>query len=73
MQIQYQAICDVCRLVDKDYSIKECGFCPMCDSYICTKDNNRWDRRLIAAIKRKIEPGYTGLPDYEKNIQETGK
>ena len=40
----------------------------MCDAWICEADENKWGRRLKAALKRKLEPGYKGLPDYEKKI-----
>lgn len=41
----------------------------MCDAWICQDDLNRWDRRIKAAIKRKLEPGYKGLEDYVSVVQ----
>lgn len=61
-------ICDVCRLCDFDTTTKLCRYCPLCDAWICIDDDIRWDRRLKAAVKRKLEVGYSGLPNYEKTI-----
>lgn len=58
-------ICDVCRLLDYDTTEKLCGYCSLCDAYICDADRNRWDRRIKAALKRKMEAGYSGLHNYE--------
>lgn len=62
---QFRA-CDVCRLLDFDTSAKLCGYCGMCDAWICQEDMNRWSRRIKAALKRKLEPGYRGTPNYEE-------
>lgn len=59
-------ICDVCRLLDFDTTKKLCGYCGMCDAWICSEDQNKWTRRLLAAAKRKLESGYTGLQNYEE-------
>lgn len=64
--------CDVCRLVDYDVAPKPCTYCPMCDAWICEADNNKWGRRIKAAIKRKLEPGYKGLPNYEEVALQEG-
>lgn len=65
IQTQQQfRICDVHRLLDYDCEPRNCGYCGMCDAWICQEDLNRWDRRLRAAFKRKLEPEYRGLPDY---------
>lgn len=63
-------ICDVCRLLDYDASIKFCGYCPICDAWICQPDQNNWVRRLQAAAKRKLEFGYRGDPDYVDKIKK---
>jgi hypothetical protein len=63
-------ICDVCRLLDYDVSKKLCGYCGMCSSWLCEADTNNWPRRIKAAIKRRLEPGYQGLPDYPEKLQE---
>lgn len=65
IQTQQQTICDVCRLLDHDCTMKLCFYCSMCDAWICAVDGNQWNRRLRAAIKRKLEPGYKGLENYE--------
>jgi hypothetical protein len=57
-------ICDVCRLLDGDTTLKDCGYCGLCDSWICTEDRTNWLRRARAAVKRKLEPNYRGQPDY---------
>ncbi len=59
-------ICDVCRLLDHNVERKWCGHCGLCDAWICEQDMNRWGRRLLAAAKRKLEPGYQGVPNYEE-------
>lgn len=62
-------ICDVCRLLDHDTSGKLCEYCGLCDAWICTQDRAKWGRRLLAAAKRKLEPGYHGVPNYEDLVQ----
>jgi hypothetical protein len=62
-------ICDVCRLLDYDTTKKLCGYCGMCDAWICTEDQSKWGRRLLAAAKRKLEGDYKGLPNYEEVVQ----
>lgn len=47
-------ICDVCKLIDKDETLKFCTFCPVCNAWICTKDRNRLDRRAQAMALRAI-------------------
>lgn len=59
-------ICDVHRILDYDTSKRICNYCGMCDAWICTECQSRWDRRLRAAVKRKMEPGYRGLHNYEE-------
>ena len=63
-------ICDVHRLLDYDTTLKPCGYCGMCDAWICQEDLNRWDRRLRAALKRKLERGYKGISDYNEIISK---
>lgn len=62
--------CDVCRLLDWDTSKKVCTYCSLCDAFICEQDKSRWDRRLRAAAKRKLEFGYKGIDNYEQLIRE---
>jgi hypothetical protein len=64
IRTQQLHVCDVCRLVDFDTSEKLCGYCPLCDAWICDADNNDWVRRLKAAVLRKLEFGYRGDPHY---------
>lgn len=59
-------MCDVCRLLDYDTTQKQCFYCGMCDAWICEADQNRWDRRIKSAVKRKLEPGYKGVSNYEE-------
>jgi hypothetical protein len=61
--------CDVCRLVDFDCTPKSCGYCGLCDAWICDECNGNWPKRLKAAIKRKLEPGYQGQSDYIETQQ----
>lgn len=52
--------------MDGDSSAKFCAYCGLCDAWICEQDANRWDRRLFAAAKRKLESDYRGLQNYEE-------
>jgi hypothetical protein len=67
IQTVQMTICDVCRLLDFDCTLKLCSYCSLCDARICAADNNRWDRRFRAFIKRKLEPGFRGDPNYKIN------
>jgi hypothetical protein len=56
----YTAICDVCRLVDRDVSYKMCFYCSLCDSNICERDADLKNpivlgRRTIAKVLRSLE------------------
>jgi hypothetical protein len=64
-------ICDVCRLVDYDTTEKICGYCPLCDAWICDADATDWVRRIKAAVLRKLEPGYRGDPNYGEKQGES--
>lgn len=66
-------VCDVHRLLDYDCTPRECKYCGLCDAWICSEDANNWSRRIQAAIKRKLEPGYTGLPNYQEIIENERK
>lgn len=44
-------ICEVCRLLDKDNSEKLCGWCQMCDAWICIADQTDFIRRGRAFFK----------------------
>jgi hypothetical protein len=67
IQTQQQRICDVCRILDYNVVLKLCFYCSLCDAWICSSDSNRWDRRFRAFIKRKLEPGFRGDPNYKIN------
>ena len=69
---QYRS-CDVCRLVDFNTEKKPCKWCSLCDAWICEADEKRWDRRIKAAVKRKLEPDYKGIPNYEQVVQGEAK
>ena len=62
-------VCDVCRLLDYDTTVKDCVYCGLCDAWICHDDINKWGRRIQAALKRKLEPGYSGLDNYTELLQ----
>lgn len=63
-------VCDVCRLVGGDSSFKLCGYCHLCDAFICQDCINNWPRRLKAAVLRELEPGYKGIPNYVDLAQQ---
>jgi len=59
--------CDVHRLVDFDCAIRDCSYCKLCDAWICQEClalSVIHPRRIKAAMKRVLEPGYVGLPNY---------
>jgi hypothetical protein len=62
-------ICDVCRLLDFSCEKKVCSYCSLCDAWICPEDQSKWGRRLLAAAKRKMEPGFKGIHNYEELVQ----
>jgi len=46
--------CDVCRLARSDSTPKNgVSFCGRCDAWICPECRRRYDRRAIAALKRR--------------------
>lgn len=49
-----QGVCEVCRLVGGDKTIKDVSYCEFCQVNICEKCNIRYDKRLFAAIKKKF-------------------
>jgi hypothetical protein len=50
-----QHICDVCRLLDGDETLKECQYCKACDAWMCRADYYSAIRRGLAALERKLE------------------
>lgn len=48
-------VCDVCRLLDGDTSLKYCFYCPACDAWICEDDASNWGRRARASAARLQE------------------
>jgi hypothetical protein len=51
--------CDVCVLVDNDWSHKACKFCSMCGAWMCDGCRGNAPRRALAAAKR-IKQKVTG-------------
>lgn len=51
----HPAVCDVCRLLDGDTSLKLCFYCRFCDSEICQRDVNNLPRRAQAKFLRMWE------------------
>lgn len=66
-------ICDVHRLLDYDTANRLCIYCNLCDAWICEECKSQWGRRLKAAIKRKLEPGFKGDPTYSERLNEQGE
>jgi hypothetical protein len=56
-------ICDVCKFVDGDSTVKECYWCTTCSAWICRKDEFRLDRRALAMIKRRKNTGCKSCTD----------
>lgn len=46
-------VCQVCKLLDNDVSLKECEYCSLCKAWICKKDKFRPDRRTFAMLKKE--------------------
>jgi len=40
--------CDVCIILDKDISEKDCSYCAVCEAWICRNDENDIVRRTRA-------------------------
>jgi hypothetical protein len=66
-------MCDVCRLVDYDTTPKLCNYCGLCDAYICEGCAGNWPRRIKAAFKRRLEPGFSGDVSYADTIDKATK
>jgi hypothetical protein len=45
--------CTVCGLLDQDFRLKQCSYCPVCDAWICISDITDIVRRTLAMVKRK--------------------
>lgn len=45
-------VCDVCRIVDKDETVKLCQFCTSCKAWICDTCRSNPIRRTHAALGR---------------------
>ncbi len=55
--------CDVCRLARGDSTPKSSvSFCGRCDAWICPECRRRYDRRAIAALKRRAAEALPGKP-----------
>ena len=66
-------VCDVHRLLDFDTTERLCNYCPLCSAWICAECAPRWDRRIKAALKRRLEPGFNGDPTYADKLTEIGE
>lgn len=77
MNLQMLRACDVCRLVDFDVSPKLCGYCGLCDAWLCVGcggwSPSQLKRRAIAASKRLLEPGNRGNPEYAKELAKAAE
>lgn len=43
-----ERVCDVCKLVDNDTTVKRCEYCTLCKSWICDPCRPRMERRAMA-------------------------
>lgn len=64
MQGRKQGACDVCKLIDKSEELKDVGYCPMCNAWLCESCRTNPRRRAIAAglrafmrLKQGLEEG----------------
>jgi len=53
------AVCDVCRILDGDHSLKMCEWCGICQSWICAADLPNLKRRAQAMMRKKL--GLSGI------------
>jgi hypothetical protein len=51
---QAMAVCEVCRVLDHDYSTKPCRWCNQCGVWICAKDWRDLGRRFLAATYKRM-------------------
>jgi hypothetical protein len=58
MQQTELRVCEVCKYLDWDYSVKECKFCSTCNAYICLDDLPKLRRRAKAMVMKKLKLGY---------------
>lgn len=56
-----QGVCDVCRLVDRDETPKDVGYCPLCGAWMCESCRVSPARRARAAGLRALEKFRRGL------------
>jgi hypothetical protein len=61
------------RIIDFDVASRECFYCGMCDAWVCAECASQWGRRIKAAVKRKLEPGFRGDPTYSERLNEKGE
>ncbi len=48
--ITRMTVCEVCRRLDGDRSLKMCRFCNPCRAWICNQDWNNLARRAAAVL-----------------------
>jgi hypothetical protein len=57
-------VCEVCKLLDNDYTAKECSYCKICSSWICNSDLYNYKRRAKALAYDKVmrlHAAFTGI------------
>lgn len=47
-------VCDVCRKLDDDLTVKPVEYCSTCKADICDRCRNDWTRRLKAAAMKGL-------------------
>lgn len=47
-----EGVCDVCRLLKGDKTVKSVEYCSFCDSNICADCRPKFHWRAVAAIKK---------------------
>lgn len=58
---KFQGVCDCCKLVDGDVTIKQVYFCETCQAYICANCENKGFRRGVAAVIDKTTKAFEYL------------
>ena len=63
-------VCDVCKALDNDYTLKECRYCDNCKAWICLNDEYHTIRRGLAMLHtrfgKRSKEIYDALDKYHK-------
>lgn len=52
--IEVDGVCEVCKVLNNDVSIKKVSYCETCNVYICKAHHRDWGARIRAAYLKKL-------------------